>query len=421
VKIADLSERRALLVSEMRSITEKPAGQGGDLSAEQSQRFDGLKTELESIEKSINRQRLIDEAERRMQGEPISGGDRRFDEACREFSLRAAIAGAAGLNVEWGRERELGVELARRAGRAPQGFFVPMSVFHQPLEQRVVTGAGEGANIIGTDLRGDQFIDALRAKMVVRRLGARVLGGLVGNVDIPKLIASPSSAWVADNGALSASDPNLDKVQLTPKHAGVITEFSRNTLLQSSPDIEQLLRMDFASLLAQALDKVAIAGGGSNQPSGVLASGLNTSVTMGASPTWAKVLEIVEKVEMGNAEGSAWVTTPSVVRKLRSTAKVGSTDSVMIQESPNALAGFPLVATNNVPGDLTASPQIKHRLIFGDWSDVLIGFWSELDVLVNPYESTAYSKGNVQIRGMMTCSVAVRHAEAFAACIDLVP
>jgi len=112
----------------------------------------------------------------------------------------------------------------------------------EKLEQRVVTAAGEAANIISTDMRGDLYIDALRARMVTRRLGARVLSGLVGNVDIPKLDASATAAWVADNAALVANDPDFNKVQLTPKHAGMITEFSRSTLLQSSPDIEMLLR-----------------------------------------------------------------------------------------------------------------------------------------------------------------------------------
>lgn len=419
----DLQERRAVLVTEMRAITEKPAGTAGDLSTEQATRFDTLKAELEGAEKSIARQQLLDAAERRMQGTQLAGsGDDRFDESCRDFSLRAAIAGAAGLAVEWGKEKEIGAELVKRAGRPFIGIAVPMSVFHKKLEQRVVTGAGEGANIISTDLRGDQFIDVLRAKMVVRKLGARVLSGLVGNVDIPKLIAGTTSAWVADNAALTPNDPNLDKVSLTPKHAGVITEFSRSTLLQSSPDIEQLLRNDFAALLAGALDIAAINGGGANEPNGVLATatGISKTTSMGATPTWAEVLTLIELVETANAEGSAWVTSAGVVRLLRSTLRAASTDSRMIMEAPNELAGYPLAQTQNVPLTL-GSPAEGDPLIFGNWSDVLIGFWSELDILVNPYESTAYSKGNVQIRAMMTCDVAVRHAGSFAACINLTP
>ena len=423
MKLKDLQERRALIVTEMRGLTEKPTGTAGDLSTEQSARFDALKGELDGVEKSIGRQALLDEAERRMQGTPLAGsGDVKLDDEMRGFSLRKAICSMIpdiAPHVDAGRERELSQELAKRAGRPFQGIAVPMAIFQKKLEQRVVTAAGEAANIISTDMRGDLYIDALRARMVTRRLGARVLSGLVGNVDIPKLDASATAAWVADNAALVANDPDFNKVQLTPKHAGMITEFSRSTLLQSSPDIEMLLRDDFSKVLANTLDLAAIDGGGSNEPSGVLESGL-TKVAFGGGATWAKVLEIIEAVEEGNAEGTGWTTSPGVVRLLRSTAKVSSTDSVMIMESPRELAGYPLLPTQNVPRTV-GSPQTGDALIFGDWTDLLIAFWSELDVLVNPYESTAYTKGNVQIRAMMTCDVAVRHSASFACSDDVQP
>ncbi|HLO74867.1 MAG TPA: hypothetical protein VK196_00245, partial [Magnetospirillum sp.] len=54
-------------------------------------------------------------------------------------------------------------------------------------------------------------------------------------------------------------------------------------------------------------------------------------------------------------------------------------------------------------------------VIFGRWSDLLIGYWSAFDLLVNPFESEAYKKGNVQVRAMLTADVAVRRAESFTA------
>ncbi|MCC6611176.1 MAG: phage major capsid protein [Burkholderiales bacterium] len=425
----DLLERRAVIVAEMRGITEKPAGAGGDLSAEQSAKFDSLKGELEGIEKRIDRQRLIDEAERRMAGQQIAGsGDSRLDDELRTFSLRRAICSMVpdlAAQVDSGRERELSAELARRAGRPFQGVAVPMSVFHRPIEKRTITSAqaspdAGGSNIVGTDHRGDLYIDALRARLVVRRLGARVLSGLMGNVDIPKLSASATSGWVAEDSALTSVDPTFAKVQLTPKNAGALAEFSRNVLLQSSPDVEQLLRSDFAAILANALDVAAINGSGGTDPTGILNTSSVDTSTVAAPLTWAKVLQLIELVENANAEGNGWVTTPGVVRLLRSTAKVTSTDSVMIMQERDSLAGYPLQATQNVPRTL-GSPATDHALIFGNWADLLIGFWSELDVLVNPYETTAYSKGNVKIRAMMTCDIAVRHAESFAACVDVTP
>jgi hypothetical protein len=85
------------------------------------------------------------------------------------------------------------------------------------------------------------------------------------------------------------------------------------------------------------------------------------------------------------------------------------------------LAGYSLASTQNVPSNLTkGGGTALSALIFGDWSQLLIGFWSELDILVNPYESTAYSKGNVQVRAMATADVAIRHALAFAAINDMI-
>jgi hypothetical protein len=53
-------------------------------------------------------------------------------------------------------------------------------------------------------------------------------------------------------------------------------------------------------------------------------------------------------------------------------------------------------------------------VIFGAWSQLLIGYWSGLDILVNPYETTAYARGRVLVRAMRDVDVAVRHAESFA-------
>ena len=77
MRLNDLQERRAIVVGEMRSITEKPTGTGGDLSAEQSKRFDQLKAELTGLEQRIERQRFLDEAERRIQAVRVVGLSRR--------------------------------------------------------------------------------------------------------------------------------------------------------------------------------------------------------------------------------------------------------------------------------------------------------------------------------------------------------
>jgi HK97 family phage major capsid protein len=417
----DLNERRGRIVAELRAITESPAGDGGELSAEQTVKFDALKTELQAIEKRIERQTFLDECDRRASGERVAGsGDRRLDAELRSFSLRRAmLLGVPNHGEDCGRERELSIEIARRAGRPFQGICVPLSVFHEPVEQRVITTAlpagGPGSNLIATDHLGGMYIDHLRAAMIVRQLGARILTGLVGNVSIPRLKQSASIGWVAENSALTPSDQQHDAVELTPRHVGGIVEFSRNMLLQSSPDIEELIRRDFAAVIARAADAAAITGGGANEPDGVIASIDSSDAVSMTPPTWEAVLQLIEEVEAADSEGSAFVTSAAVVRKLRSTPRlVASEDGVVadrvIMEEPRMLAGYPLAQTSLCPAQ---------HIVFGLWSDLLLGFWSELDVLVNPFESTAYSKGNVQVRGMATADIALRHVESFAVSSDV--
>lgn len=427
MSLQELKSRRADMVAKARKIT----ADGGESPGDEARKaFDQVEAEIRTLDDKIAREAKVAEWERSAEAETVSGTGGEFEAECREFNLTRAIAAQVpdlAPHVDAGREREISQELARRSDRKASGILAPMTVFR---EKRVLTstapGAGPGGNIIPTD-QGD-FIDILRARLLTQQRGARVLSGLSGNLDLPRLKASATSGWVAENAALSKSDHQFDKVALTPKHVGALTEFSRNMLLQSSPDIEALVRADFASILAEAVDRAAINGGGSNEPDGIVQTAGIGSVAMGASPTWADVLEFIADVETANADAGAlgWATNPAVVRKLRSTLKVSADAGAgFLMENPRELAGYGLSSSTVIPADLTdgaGTPSFdRSALIFGNWSDLVIGYWSAFEVLVNPYESTAYSKGNIQARGMLTCDVAVRHPASFAAATDIDP
>lgn len=427
MNLRELQEQRSMTVAAMRGIVDKAEVEHRDLTADETARFDTLKAEAAKVEANITRQATLDELERRATGTPITGtGDTSFDDEVRNFSLVKAIAAASGMNVDAGREREISAELERRSGRKAQGVMVPMAA----LEQRVLTTAlpadGAGSNLVSMDHRGDLFVDALRQRLVIRRLGARVISGLVGNLEIPNLKGSASSGWVAENAALTASDPKFGSITMTPKHAGGIVEMSRQMLMQSSPDVETLVRADLSSVLAEAVDRVAIVGGGTNEPSGILATSGIGSVALGdngESLTWGAVNDLMAALEAENAdEGTlAFLTNAKVRNAARKALKVtGDASAGFIWSEPAMLAGYPAAVTNLVPSNLTKGTGTGlSALIFGNFSDLILGFWSELDLLVNPYESTAYAKGNVSVRAMMSLDLAVRHPESFAAIKDV--
>jgi len=408
LNIQQLTETRAHKLAEARALTDD-----GHLDDNKQARFDTLETEIRDIDAKITRAKKIAELEKQAPASTIGAKDS-LETEIRNTSLAKFIQlGMGTTETDLGREREISRELQKRAGGASQGgVFVPMEVF----EKRVTVATGvspvDGGHLVGTDHRGDLYVDLLRAKLITGKLGATVLSGLTGNVEIPAGKTAATSNWIAENSALTPSDAGYRKITMSPKHVGALTEYSRNMILQASPDVETLIRNDFASVLAEAIDRVAIDGGGANEPSGILSTSGVSSSSM-TIPTYADILAMIETLEIDNVDvtNAGFAVHPSIVRKLRSTLKAGTDAAIgYIMTDANTLAGYKLVSSTLIPAG--GSPATATMLL-GNWSDLLIGYWNSFEILVNPYETTAYSKGNVQIRALLTADVAVRHAESF--------
>jgi len=341
----------------------------------------------------------------------------------RQFSfLRAINASATGDWRSAGYEREVSDEIAKLSGREAKGFYAPGSAWGQ---RNIIAGTNaDGGFLKGTDHLGGEFIEALRGRLVVAGLGARMMSGLKGDISIPKISAGAAAAFVGEGSAVAEQNQTFAAVTLAPKTLGAFTDISRKLSAQSSPDAEAIVRDDLLNAVAAKLEDVTIEGDGSNEPTGITKTSGIGSVAMGtngAAPNWASVVNLVKECEVDNAlmtDNLAFLTNPKVKAKLSSTAK-GSGDSVMIMESPwDSLYGYPVGITTHVPGDLTkgSTSGSCSAMIFGDFSQLIMGFWGSADILVDPY--TGGSAGNTRVIVMQDVDVAVRHAQSFAACLD---
>ena len=405
--IHQFKEQKALAVAEMRGMVEKAQGEKRNLSGDEVAKFEALKTRVTDLEGQEARAGFLADAERRMIGTPVDKSQ--ADLESNVSLLEVLQAGMEGRSLT-GAAAEYSKETERRTGRKAGGVFIPLSV----LEKRVNTTSTAG-QIVPTDHRADLFIEPFRNKLLARQLGARVLTGLTGNVDIPGYGSGVSSGWVAENGALTPSGMTFGSKTLTPKHVGSLAEMSRQLIQQSSPGIEQLLRDDMAFALAQAIDGAMILGGGANEPTGILATnGIQTASL--ATLSWAGILAMLEKIELVNGSAGAWLTSPQVATKLRGTLKSATAGAAYLSEG-GRMADLTVNSTKQVP--LKTGTPNKGRLILGDFSQVMLGIWSELDILVNPFDSVAYARGGVLVRAMATCDIAVRHPEAFVVADDV--
>ena len=106
-----------------------------------------------------------------------------------------------------------------------------------------------------------------------------------------------------------------------------------------------------------------------------------------------------------------WDGTRCGRRKLMQTLVESSTDSRMVMMNPSELLGYNVVQTTQMP---SSSP---YALLFGNFSDALLGFYSGLDVVVDPYASAGNATTNLYF--YQDVDVAVAHAESFAAAQDV--
>jgi HK97 family phage major capsid protein len=418
-KLHELQERRATVVSEMRSINEKAETEKRDYSTDEDKKHKELKSELTRLDSNIERARDLQESERAAPAILHSGrlGDGQYETRARQFSLLKAINARLGdVDVDAGFEREISSEVIRRSGRKFSGIPVPDEYFQ--VEKRTLLVGSTAATLFPLTHRDDLFIDTLRARLIVGQLGATVLDNLIGDNEIPRQTGSSTAQWVAEDGSLSETDMTIDDITLQPKTVGCVTSFSRRTLINALPAIENLVRNDLSSVIANAIDNKAMLGDGTgNTPTGVAnASGIATLSL--ATPTWAQVLTFPSTVQTANADiGTlAWAMAPRSVAKLRATVRFATTDSMTLMENTNVMAGYPVAVSTAL--STNDSPDVN-TILFGAWSQLLVGYWSGVDILANPYETTAFLKGRVQLRAMRDVDCAVRHGASFAKATNL--
>lgn len=358
------------------------------------------------------------------------------DKEKRDYSVvRAIRAAVTGKWEDAGFERECSAAIAKRTGKDTAGFFMPMNIRNASASAYAVGTAGAGTTggtLVATNLLASEFIEVLRNKARVVQLGARMLTGLVGNVDIPRQTSQTATYWVTEGADVTEAEAAFDKISLSPKTIGARSQITRNMMMQSTPDIEMIVRNDLATVLALGIDLAALSGSGtSGQPTGILnTSGIGSVVggAAGAAITLDHIIALETSVTSSNApeDNLAYLTNAKAIGALKTlkstTGQYLWTNSPNGQRSgtPGEINGYTVARSNQVSS--TGSKGGTNNLstvVFGNWSELLIGEWGVLEILPNPYGS-GYNSGSVDIRALQSVDMGVRHAKSFAAMTDAI-
>ena len=326
----------------------------------------------------------------------------------RDFSFIRAINALAHPNSQEA-QRAAGFELEvsraaqQKSGKEARGILIPADVLGYGRRDLTVGSASGGGDLVATELMSESFIDLLRKALVLQTAGATVMTGLQGMVALPRQSGGATVYHVAESGSITESQLTVDQVTMQPRTIGALTDYSRRLLLQSSIDIENLVRRDLAQQIAIEVENQAINGTGSGSyPLGFLnVTGVNTE---SGYSTFLDYVNAEAALSTDNALlGSlGYLMNSSLRGTLKTTEKSATgTNANFVYEADNTINGYSAYVSNSMP---------NNTAVFANFSDILIGFWSGLDIMVDPYTGSA--SGTVRVVAMQDYDVAIRHPES---------
>lgn len=337
------------------------------------------------------------------------------DTEVRRYSFMNAVRALANPN-DAGAQKAAAFELEcsraveKQMGKSARGFLVPQDVlgraFNAGGAANSPTGSTTGADLVATNLLSGSFIEMLRNRTTIMRLGS-VMGGLVGNVDVPKQTGGATAYWLAEGADATEGVPTIGQISLSPKTVAAYSDITRRLTMQSTPDAEGIVRRDLLNALGQAIDKAGYYGSGaSNQPKGIKNyTGINAvDFAVAGKPTFAELVDMESQIAADNADVAqmAYVANAAFRGYAKSTVKFSSAGSATIWEPGNTVNGYRSEITNQIAdGDV----------FFGNFADLIVALWGGLDLMVDPYSLS--KSGGIRIVVFQDVDFAVRRVESF--------
>lgn len=308
-------------------------------------------------------------------------------------------------------EIEMSQEAQRTLGKEAKGILVPEDVlgraFNTGGAPDTPVGAQTGSNLVDTNLMTGSFIEMLRNRTTIMRL-ATTMGGLVGNVEIPKQTGGATAYWIGEGQDATEGTPTIGQLGLSPKTVAAYVDITRRLLMQSTPDAEGIVRRDLVAAVAQAIDWAGYYGTGTgNQPRGIKNyTGINAVDFAGVQPTFAELVAMESAIAADNADVNQMAYVLNAVGRgaAKTTPKfAGGTDQGTVWEQGGTINGYRTEITNQlVTGDV----------FFGNFADLIVGLWGGLDLTVDPYSLS--KSGGLRVVVFQDVDFAVRRVESFA-------
>jgi HK97 family phage major capsid protein len=369
VSSVELREKRAGIVAQARTITDKAGAEDRELTAEESEAFDRHMEAVDKMKVEIDRHEKLEAAEADLEaavervGRPLAG-ESRGERQGRELATVADRQ--RGDFRHWMASGEVRESLRPNQGRAV-------------AEYR--------DTVIGTDAKGGYLIapvqvtaDLVRTisdQVFVRRLATIRTVTEAKKLGIRKLVTHMADAnWTTEVGAVTEDTTMaFDRRDLEPYLLTKLAKMSLRTMYLAT-DAEGIIRDELAYKFAITQEKAFLTGTGSSQPLGVFvasASGISTGRDVAAAAINAVAADDLINTKYNlrsgylNSRTLAWIVHRDLVkavRKLKDTTNQYLWSPGLAQGDPDRILDIPFYMSEYAPNTFTTGLYVA---ILGDF------------------------------------------------------
>lgn len=262
-----------------------------------------------------------------------------------------------------------GAEEMRKAGVSYGGQIqLPTSELRSPI-----TVTAEGEDVVATEIY--DILEPLRAKNVLVAAGAKFITGLVGDVQVPSMSAG-NVTWEGETASAKDGGQTFTAVKLSPKRLTAYVDISKAFLVQDSKSAEALIRQDIINAINSKLEATILgsAVGTTTQPAGIFNGKSKKTIA-----SFKDVCDLEAVIEDANVIGECkYVMSNKAKAALRNMAKSAKSTELVMEGG--AIDGTAVLNTSNVE---------EQNVVYGDFSNLAIGQWGSIDLLVDPYTKAA--------------------------------
>lgn len=236
-----------------------------------------------------------------------------------------------------------------------------------------ITVTAEGEDVVATEIY--DILEPLRAKNVLVAAGAKFITGLVGDVQVPSMSAG-NVTWEGETASAKDGGQTFTAVKLSPKRLTAYVDISKQFLVQDSKSAEALIRQDIINAINSKLEATILgsAVGTTTQPAGIFNGKTKKTIA-----SFKDVCDLEAKIEDANVIGECkYVMSNKAKAALRNMAKSAKSTELVMEGG--AIDGTAVLNTSNVE---------EQNVVYGDFSNLAIGQWGSIDLLVDPYTKAA--------------------------------